>query len=122
MDLVRRDAVAIVDDDPAVLASLAFLLRASGYTVEAFGSAEAFLAGGQARAACLVVDQHMPGMTGLDLIAHLRAKMPVLLVSSALTPALRDRAAQLGAAALAKPLDEHDLLRFVAEHVKGSVS
>jgi hypothetical protein len=57
----------------------------------------------------------------LDCIARLRAAkptMPALLVSGALTPAVRARAAKLGVAALTKPLKEDDLLRFVAAHAR----
>jgi hypothetical protein len=61
--------VALVDDDVGVLDSLKFLLEAAGYTVDAYGSAMAFLADGARVPACLIVDQHMPSMSGLKLIA-----------------------------------------------------
>ena len=121
MQTQERDPVVILDDDPAVLASLEFLLQASGYDVVAYASPAALLDGGVERAACLVVDQHMPNMTGLDFITRLRAAkptMPALLVSGRLTPAVRARAANLGVATLAKPLKEDDLLRFVAAHAR----
>ena len=124
MQTGERDAVVILDDDPAVLASLEFLLQASGYEVVAYGSPAAFLHSGVQRAACLVVDQHMPHMTGLDFIARLRAAeqtMPALLVSGTLTPAVRARAANLGVATLTKPLKEDDLLRFVAAHARPTI-
>ena len=74
--------VALVDDDLAVLASLTFLLELAGYKVAAYSSALAFLDDGGNGAACLIVDQHMPHMTGLELAARLRtegASIPVCL-------------------------------------------
>ena len=119
MERARHNVVAIIDDDPAVLDSLQFLLIAAGYEVLAFGSAEAFLRADPPHVACLVADQQMPDMTGLELIERRQDGVqatPALLVSSALTRTVSERAAALGASTLAKPLDEDDLLRFVAEH------
>ena len=120
IDPARRGPVAIVDDDAAVLASLEFLLQASGYDVLAYASPADFLSGGAVGSvACLIVDHNMPGMTGLDLIALLRTQghtTPGLLVTSALTPPVRAQAARLGVDALAKPVDEADLLAFVAAY------
>jgi two-component system response regulator FixJ len=119
MEAVRPGAVVIVDDDPAVLASLEFLLQASGYEVVAYASPAEFLRDGADRAACLVVDHQMPEMTGLELIARLREDAqitPALLISSAVTAAVRARASELGVLVLLKPLEEDDLLRFVAAH------
>ena len=64
--------VAIVDDDQAVLDSLKFLLEVVGYQVVVHASARGFLNDRASRPACLIVDQHMPGMTGLDLTQTLR--------------------------------------------------
>jgi FixJ family two-component response regulator len=69
----HRGAVAIVDDDPEVLASFQFLLEVAGHAVDAYASATAFLEDRAARPSCLILDQHMPTMTGLELAARLRA-------------------------------------------------
>lgn len=118
------EAVVIIDDDPAVLASLKFLLQASGYEVVAYASPLDFLGDdGEDEVACLVVDQQMPEMTGLEFITRLREDArttPVLLVSSAVTPMVCARAAELGVPVLAKPLEEGDLLRFVASHASAA--
>ena len=116
----------IVDDDDAVLASLEFLLQAAGYDVIAYASPADFFLGDAARSTaeqptCLVVDQQMPEMTGLELIASLyRAgrMIPALLISSAPTPAIHAQAADLGVAFCPKPLNEEDLIRFVAAHTR----
>ena len=111
--------VAVVDDDLAVLDSLKFLLEAAGYTVAAYSSAIAFLADRTAPA-CLIVDQHMPVMSGLELIALLRqeaADVPVLMITGSPSASIVARANKLGAAVLEKPPAEADLLTFIDAHV-----
>jgi len=115
-----RGVVAVVDDDLAVLDSLKFLLEAAGYPVAAYASATAFLADRATPTACLVVDQHMPVMSGLELIAHLRqqaAGIPVLMITGRPSASIVARAHQLGAAVLEKPPAEVDLLNFIEAHV-----
>ena len=111
--------VGIVDDDPAVRESLRFLLDVSGYPAATFESAEEFLAHPEhASLAGLILDHHMPLVTGLELVARLRAvgdRMPVLLITGSPTPAIVARAAALGVERVVdKPPSEADLLRFVA--------
>jgi len=66
--------VFIVDDDPSVRKSLARLVRANGYAVEAFASAREFLARPPYDGPCgLVLDVRMPGLTGLELQETLAA-------------------------------------------------
>jgi len=113
-------AVAVVDDDPAVLDSLKFLLEVAGHKVATYASAAAFLAERAAKHPCLILDHHMPGMTGLELAARLHADgsaIPVLLITGSPSPAIAARAAQLGIEkVLEKPPDEDDLLSFVDAH------
>ena len=116
----RSGAVAVVDDDPAVLDSLKFLLEVAGRSVAIYPSAAAFLDDRATSPACLIVDQHMPAMTGLELAARLRSEgagIPVLIITAVPSPAIVARAAQLGIEnVLEKPLDEDDLLQFVSSH------
>ena len=114
----HRRAVAVVDDDEAVRESLRFLLETAGYDVTTYNSACGFLSNPSATdAACLVVDQHMPRVTGLDLLSRLRergAALPIALISGSLSPDLVSRAHELGAAVvLEKPLADDALLNFV---------
>src|SRR3954447_16486531 len=77
--------VFIVDDEETVRSSLARLLRAIGYPVETFASAELFLDGYTSDGpACLLLDIRMPGMSGLDLIDELKRRaihVPAIVMS-----------------------------------------
>lgn len=110
--------VAVVDDDPAVLDSLKFLLEVMGYRVATYASAAAYLGNDLDDPACLIVDQHMPQMTGLELVQKLRndgVNLPVLLITGSPSPAIVARAAQLGIVdVLEKPPEEADLVKFVS--------
>lgn len=112
-------SVAVVDDDGAVRDSLRFLLEIAGFHVLTYVSASEFLAATATdQPACLIVDHHMPQVTGLELLAELRRRdiqMPVALITGSLSPELRGRAMELGVGlVLAKPLSGDDLLQFVA--------
>ncbi len=112
--------VVIVDDDPAVLHALKFLLELAGYVVGTYSSAMAFLSDSVARPACLILDQHMPQMTGLELATRLRETgvvIPILLITGAPSPTIVARATQLGIErVLEKPPVENDLVSFVEAH------
>jgi two-component system response regulator FixJ len=113
--------VGIVDDDHAVLDSLKFLLEVVGHRVATYLSAEAFLNDQASAPACLIVDQHMPRLTGLDLAEKLRddgSSIPILLITGSPSPAIVARAALLGIVrVLEKPPEEHDLLEFVNANI-----
>jgi two-component system response regulator FixJ len=113
----HHGAVAIVDDDQAVRDSLKFLLEVAGHTVGTYASAVAFLEDRAVQPCCMILDQHMPQLTGLDLAARLRTDgigIPILLISGALSPGIVARAAELGIEkVLGKPPTEDELLGFV---------
>ncbi len=113
----QHDTVAIVDDDHGVRASLQLLLAVIGHKAEAFASAAEFLPAKLETFVCLILDQHMPHMTGLDLAAQLRGAghaVPILLVTGSPSPALIARAAELGIdRVVEKPPDEGELLAFL---------
>ena len=114
----NHSAVAVVDDDAAVLDSIRFLLQVAGRKVDVYPSAPAFLKDLTGQPACLILDQHMPQMTGLELVARLRGKgmhVPVLLMTESLSIVISRCAAQFGIyEILEKPPDPDALLRFVA--------
>jgi two-component system response regulator FixJ len=110
--------VAVVDDDYAVRESLQFLLETAGFSVVAFSSVAQFLNEAPiSNLSCLVVDQHMPDQTGLQLVSTLRQRgktLPVVLITGSPSPDLLRQASELGVAkVLEKPLDDELLLRFV---------
>jgi two-component system, LuxR family, response regulator FixJ len=112
-----RRNVAIVDDDAAVRDSLRFMLEVLGYSVATFSSGAEFVDGDMQHMACLVLDQHMPQMTGLELAERLRADgtaIPILLITGLSSPAIIARAAELGVArVIEKPPSDEDLLNFI---------
>ncbi len=108
--------VAIVDDDAAVGESLRFLLETVGHTTQAFASAADFLVADLGEIDCLILDHHMPQMSGLELATKLRADgshMPILLITGAPSPAIVARAADVGIQVLEKPPSEEDVLAFI---------
>lgn len=105
----------IVDDDAAVLGSLRFLLEAEGFEVHAFSNGAELLALEQLpRSDCLVTNQQMPGMSGLDLFKRLRARrvmLPTILITGYLDSALCEHAAAAGITMmLEKPVLDDTLL------------
>lgn len=111
--------VAIIDDDLAVLDSTRLLLELFGHRVETFASPCAFLAQRDANEFdCLIVDQHMPRLTGLELAGRLRAKgidRPIMLMTGSLTPDIVTRAGQMQIAPVVeKPASEAALMDFIA--------
>jgi len=64
---MKKQLVSVLEDDRFFRGSMERLMRSLGYTVEAFPSAAEFLASPRLNeTACLIVDVHMPGMTGLS--------------------------------------------------------
>jgi FixJ family two-component response regulator len=110
--------VAIIDDDIDVLASLKFLLEVAGHEVATYHSPVDFLARAGSPADCLIVDQHMPQMTGLELVGRLRLRPSpnnIMLITGSLSPAIVEQAGMLGIAIVVeKPPANDRLLAFVA--------
>ncbi|MBR1331034.1 response regulator transcription factor [Bradyrhizobium ottawaense] len=100
--------IAIVEDDPSLLQGLSRLLSAHGFRVARFSSAESFLAGAaQCDAACLVVDIHLGGISGIDLKKRLTSSgsdFPVIFMTAVESEATRQEAVDAGCVAyLRKP-------------------
>jgi FixJ family two-component response regulator len=110
--------VAIVDDDDLMRSALQGLLKSVGWPAQAFASAEEFLQSGQQRAtACLITDIRMPGMSGLELQARLKAehcRIPTIFITAHGDAKMRMQALRAGAVEfLAKPFDDEALLESV---------
>ena len=111
----ERLLVSVVDDNDSVRESLPDLLQQSGFDVQAFASAEAFLASGAAIAtSCLILDVGLPGMSGPDLQQELirRAqRIPIIFITAQGDASLRPRLLARGAVAcLFKPFSDTALL------------
>jgi two-component system response regulator FixJ len=113
--------VGVVDDDPAVRNSLQFSLQIDGFDVGLYAGADELLKEGDlSRFRCLVIDQHMPGLSGLDLVAKLRERqisVPVILITSHPSRALVARADKAGVPIVEKPLLGKALLDKIRELV-----
>ena len=107
--------VYVIDDDDVVRDSFRSLLESHGLAVRDYASAEDFLADRQQpKVGCLILDLHMPRMTGLQLLVELqkqRLHLPVIAITGRGDPALKQQVAQAGAfALLEKPMNDDVLL------------
>src|ERR1700719_1866203 len=110
--------IAIVDDDNSVQSALQDLIESEGLSTLCFGSAEQFLdSGAQHKAACLIADIRMPGMSGLELQTKLKAercRIPIIFITAHGDAKMRTQAMRDGAVKfLAKPFDNTVLLEAV---------
>jgi FixJ family two-component response regulator len=112
--MVNRTLISIVDDDQLYRESMRKLVALMGYTVEAFPSAADFLASPfLPETTCLIVDVHMPGLTGVELHRHLVGAgyaIPTILVTAYPDEVVKDRALKDGVVCyLSKPVDDDHL-------------
>src|ERR1051325_2103149 len=121
MSKPATSTVCIVDDDEAVRDSLSLLLESSGFATCSFESADAFLLSGAPDMACLILDLHMPGTSGLELLRLLRRRglsQPVIVVSGRRDPMLDAEVHAAGASdVLSKPFNDEVLLNLVLDAV-----
>jgi RNA polymerase sigma factor (sigma-70 family) len=116
---MSRDlTVFIVDDDEAMRSSLKWLIESVGMRVETFASAQAFLdAYYPGRAGCLLLDVRMPGMSGLELQAHLvrhELRLPVIIITGHGDVSMAVKAMKAGAVDfIEKPFDDEELLQSI---------
>ena len=117
--------VAIVDDDESVQRALQDLIESDGLSALCFGSAEQFLdSEARNKAACLIADIRMPGLSGLELQAKLKAercRIPVVFITAHGDAEMRIHAMREGAVQfLSKPFDDTVLLEIVHAALKRS--
>jgi FixJ family two-component response regulator len=111
--------VFVVDDDEGVRNGLSFLLRTSGYAVETFSSAIAFLdAYGGCQRGCLLLDVRMPHMTGLELQQERNRRgwpIPTIFITGHATVSVAVAALRAGAFDfIEKPLRDDALIESIA--------
>ncbi len=108
---VKHSLVSVVDDDESVRESLPDLLRELGYGVQAFSSAEEFLASVHVdQTTCLLLDIGMPGMSGPALLRELKRRqrnIPTIFITGQRDATIRPRVIQQGAVdCLFKPFSD----------------
>jgi len=106
--LSTLSVISVIDDDASVRAATTNLLSSHGYMVRAFASAEDFLRSTHPDgSSCVVADVQMPGMSGLDLLNHVRSNgntIPFIFITAFPDESVRARALKVGAICfLAKP-------------------
>lgn len=113
-----------MDDDPAVLDALAFVLESEGFRVAACPNGASALKAPTDTAICLIVDHHLPDLAGLDLLTRLRTggtgcAAAILITTDPPSP-LRRRAERMGVRIVEKPLLNDALLNTIRELIAAS--
>ena len=111
--------IAIVDDEEPIRSALKRLLRAAGLDAEGYATAQALLGDAASRRPdCVLLDLHMPGMSGQEILARIRERdghAPVVIITAHDTPQTREQCLAAGAAAyLHKPIDSRLLLNAIS--------
>jgi two-component system CheB/CheR fusion protein len=119
--------IFVIDDDRAVRAAMGELLTTAGYRVEAYASADAFLAAYRpAGRGCLVTDVRMPGMSGFELLARLSAAeraLPAIMITGHGDIAMAVEAMRAGASDfIEKPVRSEELLACVERALRHAAS
>jgi two-component system response regulator FixJ len=117
---VPSSEIHVVDPDPAVREGLQSLLSTLNLRVHTYPSAEAFLARSRpADGDCLILEVHLPGMSGIDLLAHLRkadVQLPTIMLACTSDTPMVVHAMRMGADDfLEKPFIDHSLLARVSK-------
>jgi FixJ family two-component response regulator len=122
----EKGSIVVVDDDDGMRLAFERVLNAAGFRAVTFASAEILLQCNAAdRAACLVLDIHLPGLSGFELrreLVRTGAKQPpVIFITGHDDPGARDQAEALGAAAyLPKPFAGRTLVEAVVRAIRGA--
>ena len=121
-----RVLVAVVDDEESVCRALLRLLRAAGLDVETFSSSVTFLESMRERLAtrrpdCVVLDLHIPGLTGMDVQRQLKKDgiaLPIVMITGNEEAGVQEKVLAEGASAfLVKPLNDRTLLDAISNAV-----
>ena len=119
--------VAVVDDEESVRKALKRLLRAAGLEAESYATGQEFLAQAATREPdCVVLDLHMPVMSGSQVLAQIRKmprRPPVVVITAHDVPEKRDECLAAGACAyLRKPLEDRLLLNAISAALRTAVT
>jgi FixJ family two-component response regulator len=110
--------ISIVDDDASIREALKSLMRSVRFNVDAFGSAEEFLASERVHdTSCLILDLYLPGMSGFELQSRLNSEhrnIPIIFITAHADDASRQKALQGGAIdLLGKPVRREPLFKAI---------
>jgi FixJ family two-component response regulator len=111
-----RPLVSVLDDEPQFGKALARLLKTHGFEVQTFTHVEKFLEACASRLPnCLLLDLHMPALSGFDVLEWIAARrVPVLVITGHDQPGNAERVRALGATAyFLKPVNESHLLTAI---------
>jgi two-component system response regulator FixJ len=116
--------IYIIDDDAAIRESLGLLMESEGFQAQCFASARDFLScAANAEYGCVITDIRMPDMSGIELLAALKATgatLPVLAITAYADVALAVQAMKSGAADfIEKPYADEELLAAVRAALAG---
>ena len=122
-----RPLIAVVDDDNSVCKAVGRVILASDLDVATFTSGQMLLDSLPARRPdCVVLDLHMPGLSGIDVLhalAHAGWELPVIIITGRDQPETRTRCLTAGALAyLPKPLNHAELLQAIGKAIGGRVA
>jgi len=106
--LSTLSVISVIDDDASVRTATNNLLSSHGYVIQTFVSADDFLRSARLdESSCVIADVQMPGMSGLDLLTHMRSHgytVPFVFITAFPDESVRARALKAGAIGfLAKP-------------------
>jgi FixJ family two-component response regulator len=115
--------ICVVDDDASIREALKSLMRSARFDVEAFASAEEFLASERlSDTACLILDVSLPGMSGFELQNQLnndRRGIPIIFITAQADEASRQRALKGGAIDfLGKPVRREPLFKAIRSAIE----
>jgi FixJ family two-component response regulator len=124
---IMHPKVFVVEDDASMREAIERLLGVAGFEPVAYASAEALLAECKGEgASCIVSDIRLPAMSGLELLAELRARGwrgPLILITAYAEPGLAEETKRLGAASyLVKPFHGTALLAAVRAAIEAEVT
>ena len=115
-----RPLIAVLDDELQFCKALARLLKTHGFEVATFTKGEEFLAACASRLPdCLLLDLHMPGLNGFEILEQLAMRrVPVLVITGHDHPGNAERVRNLGGSGyFLKPVNESQLLTAIADAI-----
>jgi FixJ family two-component response regulator len=118
-----RPLISVLDDEPQFGKALARLLKTHGFEVQTFTHAEKFLEACASRLPdCLLLDLHMPSLSGFDILEWIATRqVPVLVITGHDQPGNAERVRTLGAVAyFLKPINESQLLAAIRDAITPS--